>query len=109
MRKYCGPAFLLLCLALAFPPSAPAADNGCDRTIWASVVALDQPFLVNRLGAAMPEGMVFALDRDVVSKTCATFPCTNPLVKGNVMLRPGKRPRPIVLRANVGDCLSVKF
>ena len=25
------------------------------------------------------------------------------------MLRPDKRPRPIVLRMNVGDCLQVKF
>ncbi|HXH37031.1 MAG TPA: hypothetical protein VNN08_00240 [Thermoanaerobaculia bacterium] len=108
MRKHCSWVFLLLCLAIALPVSA--ADNGCDRTVWADVVALDQPFLVNRLGAAMPEGMVYALRRDVVSKTCAGgVPCGDPLVKGNVMLRAGKRPRPIVLRANVGDCLNIKF
>jgi hypothetical protein len=109
MRKHCSPAFLLLCLAIAFPISA-ADSNGCERTIWANVVALDQPFLVNRLGAAMPEGMVYALERDVVSKTCAGGnPCGDPKVAGNVMLRKGKRPRPIVLRANVGDCLNIGF
>ena len=31
------------------------------------------------------------------------------LVAGNVQLRPGKRPRPIALRLNVGDCLQVNF
>jgi hypothetical protein len=109
MRKHCSRVFLLLCLVIALPVSA-ADNNGCDRTIWADVIALDQPFLVNRLGAAMPEGMVFALRRDVVSKTCAGgVPCGDPLVKGNVMLRQGKRARPIVLRANVGDCLNIKF
>jgi len=78
--------------------------SGCDRTVWVDMVALDQPFLVNRLGASMPEGMVFALRRDVVPKSGS-----GPLVKGNVMLRPDKRPRPIVLRANVGDCLAITF
>ncbi|HKP12626.1 MAG TPA: hypothetical protein VJZ91_10965, partial [Blastocatellia bacterium] len=31
------------------------------------------------------------------------------LKPGKVMLRPDKRPRPIVLRANVGDCLQISF
>ncbi len=77
---------------------------GCGRTVWVDMVALDQPFLVNRLGASMPEGMMYALRRDVVPKSG-----TGPLVHGAVMLRPGKRPRPIVLRANVGDCLAITF
>jgi hypothetical protein len=88
------------------PAPAPMAGNsGCDRTITARVVAIDQPFLVNRLGAAMPEGMVFALERDVVPKSGTGTTLTH----GNVMLRAGKRPRPIVLRANVGDCLAITF
>jgi len=29
------------------------------------------------------------------------------LAPGNVQLRPGKRPRPIVLRMNVGDSLRI--
>src|SRR5215210_4310532 len=102
-----GPAFLVFFLAFllpltAFAQSQPADSCKNSRMIWADVVALDQPYLVNRLGAAMPEGMVFALKRDVVSKTCAPGTiCSDPLKSGNVMLRPGKRPRPIVLRANV--------
>jgi hypothetical protein len=108
MRKHRSPAFLLLCLSIAFPLAA-ADEHGCERMIWADVVALDQPYLVNRLGAAMPEGMVFALERDVVRKCSNPGPCTGPLEYGQVMLRPGKRPRPIVLRANVGDCLSIHF
>src|SRR5262249_49752351 len=31
------------------------------------------------------------------------------LSAGQVMLRPDKRPRPMVLRMNVGDCLEVNF
>lgn len=34
---------------------------------------------------------------------------TKKLTAGWVMLRPGKRPRPMVLRMNVGDCLEVNF
>ena len=32
-----------------------------------------------------------------------------PLTAGKVMLRPDKRPRPMVLRMNVNDCLEVRF
>ena len=43
---------------------------------------------------------MYALKRDVA-------PIDPPgLVPGNVQLRPDKRPRPIVLRMNVGDCLE---
>src|SRR6185503_13493828 len=31
------------------------------------------------------------------------------LAKGNVALRPDKRPRPLVLRMAAGDCLTVNF
>ena len=68
-------------------------------------MALDQAFLCNRLGAAMPQGMIFALKRDVVS---SQNPQEMPSA-GCVTLRPGKRARPIVLRANVGDCLEITF
>jgi len=76
----------------------------CDRTIKADVVALDQAFYNNRLGAIQAGGMIFALRRDVVS-----IGGTGPLRPGYVMLRPDKRPRPMVLRMNVGDCLEVRF
>ena len=56
------------------------------------------------MGALQAGGMMFALKRDVVSVSGP-----GPLKAGYVMLRPGKRPRPIVLRMNVGDCLTVRF
>src|SRR6185295_15914673 len=37
----------------------------CERTIKADVVAFDQPFFYNRLGAVNPAGMIYALRRDV--------------------------------------------
>lgn len=77
--------------------------QSCARTITAEVVAFDQVFFWNRLGAVQPQGMMFALRRDVVAITGAT---PGP---GNVRLRPDKRPRPIVLRMNVGDCLRITF
>ncbi|HVS83322.1 MAG TPA: hypothetical protein VHE60_16460 [Pyrinomonadaceae bacterium] len=76
----------------ALPPVAP-----CQRTINANVVALPQPIMLNRMGAAIPDGLVFALKSDTA------------VVNGWLQLRPGKRPRPLVLRANVGDCLNITF
>src|SRR5438094_180268 len=64
-----------------------------NRTVVAEVIALDQPFLYNRLGASQPGGMVFALKGDVVSVEAG-----GELKPGRVMLRQGKRPRPLVLR-----------
>jgi hypothetical protein len=76
----------------------------CDRTVKAEVVALDQVIVYNRLGTINPAGMMYALKRDVV----AVDPSKG-LVAGNVQLRPGKRPRPIALRMNAGDCLVINF
>jgi manganese oxidase len=95
---------LLLISGLA--PGAEAQE-GCARTITAKVYAIDQPFFLNRLGAMMPEGMVFALARDVVPVDPSTCPSGQYCPK--FRLRDGKRPRPLVLRANVGDCLSIEF
>lgn len=69
----------------------------CQRTINAQVVALPQPIMLNRLGAAVPDGLIFALQSDTVT------------IGNQVQLRSGKRPRPLVLRANVGDCLQIVF
>src|SRR6266853_3620620 len=84
------------------------AGQTCDSTVVAQVAAIDQPFMFNRLGSAMPQGMIFALLRDVVSddskQSCANGNCR----KGHVMLRPDKRPRPLVLRVNKGQCLQVE-
>lgn len=67
------------------------------RPITANVVAMPQPIMLNRLGAVIPDGLIFVLQRDTV------------VVNGQIQLRPGKRPRPLVLRANVGDCLTINF
>ncbi|HEX8474951.1 MAG TPA: Ig-like domain-containing protein, partial [Pyrinomonadaceae bacterium] len=74
------------------------------RLITADIVALDQVFFYNRLGAFNPSGMIYALRRDVVP-----IDPNKGLTPGNVQLRADKRPRPIVLRMNVGDRLQVKF
>jgi hypothetical protein len=81
----------------------PATLPTCNRTIHASVVAFDQVMTLNRIGTTRPGGMMFALERDVVP--------TDPTMRkpGEVSLRGDKRPRPIVLRANMGDCLEIKF
>ncbi len=84
---------------------APSAQTlPCQRTITAEVVALDQVFTFNRFGAFNPLGMIYALKRDVVP-----IDPTLPMGPGNARLRDTKRPRPLVLRANVGDCLQVTF
>jgi manganese oxidase len=80
------------------------AQSPCERTIKANVVALDQAYYNNRIGAFQAGGMIFALRRDVVSTAGP-----GELKPGKVMLRADKRPRPIVLRANVGDCLQISF
>ena len=97
---------LLILTATVSSVSAPlaSAQPACGRTIKADVVALDQAFYNNRLGAFQAGGMIFALRRDVVPVYG-----TGPLAAGKVMLRPDKRPRPMVLRMNVDDCLEVRF
>jgi manganese oxidase len=84
--------------------TSSASAQTCQRTVTADVVAFDQPFFWNRLGAVQPQGMIYSLRRDVIP-----LDTTRGLVPGNVQLRKDKRPRPIVLRMNVGDCLQVKF
>src|SRR5215216_7456887 len=83
---------------------APSPTPVCARTIKADVVALDQAIMYNRLGTVNPGGMIYALKKDVV----AIDPLKG-LVAGNVRLRSDKRPRPIVLRINSGDCLRITF
>ncbi|WP_437573985.1 copper oxidase [Sorangium sp. So ce887] len=74
------------------------------RTVYADVVALDQVYVYNRFGSFNPAGMIYALKRDV-----APIRPHEPLGPGNARLRPGKRPRPLVLRVNVGDSLKIRF
>jgi hypothetical protein len=108
----------LILALLALVPVAARAQiaaepiPACTRVIRADVVALDQVFYWNRLGAVQPQGMIYALERDVVHVNQNEGSCSAPqldLVEGQVRLRRGKRPRPLVLRANLGDCIDVHF
>ncbi|MDB5036135.1 MAG: hypothetical protein JWQ98_3376 [Chlorobi bacterium] len=95
---------LLILSTLIGVAGTVAAQPKVQRQVTAHVVALDQPIMYNRMGATQPAGMIFALQRDVS--------LINPglgYVPGNVYLREGKRPRPIVLRLNQGDQLTVYF
>ncbi|BBB61418.1 multicopper oxidase [Undibacterium sp. KW1] len=103
-----GGSFAPILLMLAAQAHAQAAPDNlaaarCERIVTADVVAIDQAMMINRLGTSQPGGMVYALRGDVVAVRGST---PGP---GNAQLRPGKRPRPMVLRANVGDCLVVNF
>ncbi len=80
--------------ALSCPP--PGQGTPPPNLVTAKVVALNQPIMLNRLGAAIPQGMVFALEKDVVGDATQGW-----------MLRPDKRPRPMVLRVRQGDCLQI--
>ncbi|PHS03597.1 MAG: copper oxidase [Kordia sp.] len=75
-------------------------------TVYVEMAAINQPFMYNRLGAAQPTGNIFALIRDLDTAIPKDIPKS---LLGKVRLRPNKRPRPIVLRANVGDVLKIKF
>ena len=93
------------------------------RTLCADVVALDQTLVYNRFGSFNPFGMMFALRRDVVpagqkvtrftADACddddGTAANSAKLVAGKVRLRDCKRPRPLVLRANVADVLHLRL
>ena len=130
MRSKLVLSAVLLCLAVAFAPQAvigavpaqapfPQAAGeptcpGSGGLVKADVVALDQAIVLNRLGASLPNGMIFALAVDVCAPggpvidgqpTCGTGKPS----AGKVMLRPGKRPRPLVLRIDQGQCLEITF
>src|ERR1700759_5515813 len=97
-------SLMILTAALGAVGVTPAQAASCDHTVHADVVAFDQPMMINRLGTNRPVGMIYALRRDVVA-----MDPTQALAPGNVQLRSDKRPRPLVLRVNVGDCLKIDF
>lgn len=96
------------------------------RVVCADLVALDQMLVYNRFGSFNPYGMIFALRRDVVTTDDAAPPAVaweppdcgqdtatqakpaENLAAGQVRLRDCRRPRPLVLRANVGDLLFIR-
>ena len=97
-------ALFLLCASIAHAQEAVPPVPTCNKTVTADVVAFDQIIFYNRFGSFDPGGMMFALKRDVVP----IVPSVR-LGAGNAQLRGDKRPRPIVLRVNEGDCLQVSF
>lgn len=76
----------------------------CAGFVKADIVALEQAYILNRYSAYVPAGMLFALRSDVVALDGGSE-----LKPGQVKLRSDKRPRPLVLRVNKGDCLDVTF
>jgi hypothetical protein len=99
-------AIAVSAIAATSTGSALAAESVCDsgRIMRANVVAFDQPMMINRLGTNRPQGMIYALWNDV-----AKIDPNKPMGPGNVQLRADKRPRPLVLRVNVDDCLRIDF
>ena len=115
ISSWCPQRLVVLAALLSMAYSAQAAPR-CERIIRAEVVALEQAVVLNRYGAFNPAGMLYALRRDVVFRGHPRIKDDTPVTEDNqadapgyVVLRKDKRPRPIVLRANEGDCLEVRF
>jgi hypothetical protein len=82
---------------LPSPSPVQQQPDTCVRTVTADVVAINVVITYNRFGSLEPSGEMYALRRDVVGDS------------PGAQLRRDKRPRPIVLRVNEGDCLKVHF
>ena len=98
-------AVVLLALlnACTLPHRPGSGDDGSPGAcVRADIVAFEQAYVLNRFGAYVPAGLMYALRADVVP-----IAPEQGLVPGNVMLRQDKRPRPLVLRVNQGECLDV--
>lgn len=102
-RRIAAGAFAAI-TALSLGHGTASAAPSCQQTVVAKVAAIDQAFYVNRFGALQAGGMIFALERDVVSMDGGTE-----LKPGRVMLRGDKRPRPLTLRVDHGQCLEIQF
>jgi hypothetical protein len=125
MDRFSG-LFALAVIASSLP--ARAEEQG-QRYVHADIAALDQMVVYNRFGSFNPFGMMFALTRDLSpadakpdfasvaeqTENCSERTGAEPglsstgLTAGNVRLKDCKRPRPMVLRANVGDILHVRL
>ncbi|MDB5818340.1 MAG: hypothetical protein JWQ11_1980, partial [Rhizobacter sp.] len=81
--------FAAVALAVLTGLACPAAHAECtaQNTVTADIVAIEQAYLLNRFGAFVPSGMMFALRRDVVSNDGGPE-----LKPGQVHLDPSKRP-----------------
>src|ERR1700730_17006138 len=127
LSKPCAIGVLALIGSFGSVATAEESSFACNRTVNAQVIALDQPWMWNRLGAAQPGGMIYALRGDVVLQDPVLIggtlkPAGSDLpdpseisvqdratLAGHVRLRDDKRARPLVLRANKGDCLEITF
>ena len=100
------PAPGLLAAEVEMMTAARTARGVGDRIIQVDLVVLESYVPNNRLGAYLPNAQIYALRHDVE-------PCKGDqsaaLAAGNVCLKDYKRPRPLVLRANVGDVLQVSL
>jgi manganese oxidase len=92
---------LSACATISSPSSATQSDSCAAGVMKAEVVALEQAYVLNRFGAYVPAGMLYALKSDVVAIS------GDKPGPGNAKLRSDKRPRPLVLRAHEGGCLEV--
>ncbi|MHC1743511.1 MAG: copper oxidase [Syntrophobacteraceae bacterium] len=114
-RRSLQSLILILVITLVFTLEATGAESaGAPRIVAANVVALDQPIIHNRLGSMTPQGMIYALRRDVEGCDATLTSCKlesegGLLLPGQVRLRTDKRPRPLVLRMNAGDVLQINF
>lgn len=102
------------CAGPQLPGSQSPTESICSRVVTANVVALEQAYTYNRFDTYNPAGMLFALRRDIVD-SITDLPLSDVQIsgidpaRGRVRLRSDKRPRPLVLRVNEGDCLRVTF
>ncbi|HET7397577.1 MAG TPA: hypothetical protein VFJ94_03550 [Intrasporangium sp.] len=102
-------------LALGAVPAASAATAASTATCTSQtaqrrydVVAISVAIPYNRWGDVVPSGLMYALRQDRAayenwSRPLAADPTADPA--GNRRLRP----RPLVLRANAGECIEVKL
>jgi hypothetical protein len=90
-------------VAAALMAAGDLAAQTCSRTFVANVVAIEQFIWYNRLGAHEPDQLMYVLEQDLVSSSGGAPSWSNH------QLRPGKRPRPLVLRVTAGSCLKVNF
>ena len=79
---------------------AATPGPACARTIEADIVALDQPIFLNRLGASLPGGMIYALRRDVELLEQQPERRLTPLERSDIRHRQ---------RENVAECCRTQF
>ena len=86
---------------------AHAADPGCDASTAVrsyDVAAINVHLVYNRWGQGNPDGQVYVLQHDKQAVRDWHKPL-DPASSSNRRLRP----RPLVLRANEGECVAVRF